>query len=364
MKIGILTFHRAFNYGAVLQTLGLVDTLKKEYPDATIEVIDYYNKRVQEVCKSFYMTKGNKIVSFAKAILRYPERQKKKNNFDRFIQDNVPLSLTSFYDELDLKRIENEYDYFITGSDQVWNNVCGNFDKAYFLTFVENRHKKIAYAASFGFKKIPNGLEEEYRQRLENFTKISVREKSGCEILKKLDEKKAVICLDPTLLLHKDQWEKYVQPVKEKEPYIFAYSVLEPNFANELSKIASYTNKKVIYLCDYIRKKQKNVKTIRGISPIEFISYIHNADMVITNSFHGTVFSILFEKEVYVETKTEKYENDRVINLLDSVGIKGREVKKQRWNGLEKNLIDWERVKNNIEIMREESINFIKDSLD
>lgn len=363
MKIGILTFHRAFNYGAVLQTLGLVVALQKEYPNAQIEVIDYYNKRVQALCKSFYMAPGNKLISFAKALVRYPERRRKKNNFDDFVQSNVPLSQKAFFSEDELKTIQNDYDFFITGSDQVWNNVCGNFDKAYFLTFVEDINKKIAYAASFGFKTIPNGLEEEYKKRLDKFTKISVREKSGSKILEELKGIAATVCVDPTLLLNKNDWVQYVIKNKEHKPYIFVYSVLEPEFEKRLSEIAQKMDKQVIYLNDAIKEKKKHVKYIRGISPVEFISYIYHADMVLTNSFHGTVFSIIFEKLFFVETKTEKYENDRIINLLENAGLANREIRDQNWGELSNIEINWKNVKNNLEIKQKESLEFIKDSL-
>lgn len=364
MKIGILTFHRTFNYGAVLQTLGLVVALKKEYPDAKVEVIDYYNKRVQELCKSFYMAPGNKLVSFAKAVLRYPERRRKKNNYDNFIESNVPLSSKSLYSFEELEALQNEYDFFITGSDQVWNSVCGNFDKAYFLTFVKDINKKIAYAASFGFKEMPGNLIEEYKRRFDNFSKISVREKSGSKILKDLYGKDSVVCLDPTLLLNKSDWEKYViKSNKVKKPYIFVYSVIEPGFEDHLPEIAEKTNKQVIYLNDALKANKKNVKYIRGISPIEFISYIYHADMVLTNSFHGTVFSIIFEKLFFVETKNGKYVNDRIINLLESAGIENKEIKDQNWEVLNNAGVDWKIVKENLSVRQKESIEFLKDSL-
>lgn len=363
MKIGILTFHRPFNYGAVLQTLGLVVALQKEYPNARIEVIDYYNKRVQTLCRSFYMAPGNKLVSFAKAVIRYPERRRKKNNFDGFIQTNVPLSEKAFYHTEELNGLQNEYDYIITGSDQVWNTVCGNFDKAYYLTFVDDINKKVAYAASFGFKEMPDGYEEEYKNRLENFSKISVREKSGCKILEKIGKKDAVVCLDPTLLLNKSDWEKYVVKNKEKKPYIFVYSVLDPAFEEQLSEIAEKTNRQVIYLNDAIKKKRKHVKYIRAISPTEFISYIYHADMILTNSFHGTVFSIIFEKLFFVETKNGNYVNDRIVNLLETAGIENNEIINQNWEALNNTAVDWTKVKNNLAIKQNESIEFIKDSL-
>lgn len=363
MRIGILTFHRPFNYGAVLQTLGLVNALQKEYPEARVEVIDYYNKRVQTLCKSFYMAPGNKVISFAKAIIRYPERRRRKSNFDSFIQANVPLSEKAFYHTEELDGLQDKYDYIITGSDQVWNTVCGNFDKAYYLTFVDDIKKKVAYAASFGFKEMPDGYEEEYIKRLDNFSKISVREKSGCKILEKLGKKDAVVCLDPTLLLNKSDWEKYVEKNEEKKPYIFVYSVLEPAFEEQLSEIAEKTNMQVIYLTDIIKKKRKHVKYIRAISPTKFISYIYHADMILTNSFHGTVFSIIFEKLFFVETKNGKYINDRIVNLLETAGIQGNEIINQNWKEQNKIKADWVEVKNNLAIRQHESIEFIKDSL-
>lgn len=363
MKIGILTFHRTFNYGAVLQTLGLVVAIQKEYPGATVEVIDYYNKRVQTLCRSFYMAPGNKVVSFAKAVIRYPERLRKKKNYDEFVEKYIPLSAKSYYEQEELNEVLNEYDFFITGSDQVWNSVCGNFDKAYFLTFVKDVKKKISYAASFGFKEMPENLTDEYRRRLEAFDKISVRENSGSRILLELNGKDSKVCLDPTLLLDKNTWEKYVVKNTQKEPYIFVYSVMDPAFKEKLEEIAEKTNRKVIYLNDAWKVSTKRVKYIRGISPIEFISYIYHADMVLTNSFHGTVFSIIFEKLFFVETKNGKYENDRIINLLEITGIQNKEIKNQDWECVNRAGVNWEKVKKNLAMKQESSLEFLRESL-
>ena len=104
-------------------------------------------------------------------------------------------------------------------------------------------------------------------------------------------------------------------------------------------------------------------KKVFDVGPIEFLNLIENAELVISSSFHGTVFSIIFEKQFFVETKKEKYENDRIINLLDNAGIKNREIKDQDWDHLSNSVEDWKTVKNNLSIKREESIQFLKDSL-
>lgn len=323
MKVGILTFHRALNYGAVLQALGLVKTVEKLGKEATI--IDYRCKTIEDDYKNIKIEKGSVIKDIVNSMLSYSTRKRKKNSFRMFCNNNLNLSSKAYYSKEDLLKLNEECSTFITGSDQVWDDKCANFDEAFFLTFVNDSSKKNSYAASFAFGELPKGLECEYKNRLEDFNSISVREEKGKDIFSTLLNKNIHIDLDPTLLLDKEEWMSYTEKSTESEKYILIYTVNQPrelfSYAEELSKNTGY---KLIYINDSLKKKV-NAEYRRGVSPSEFLTLFANAEYVLTNSFHGTAFSIIYEKKFIVEINSKKNKiNYRSKNLLSMLNLENR----------------------------------------
>ena len=151
MKIGIMTFHRAINYGAVLQTYALQKYLNDSGYDA--EVIDYRCDHMENFYK-ILSVKNKSIKQVIRGLLNFIYVYKKKSRFYGFLDQNVKIS-SKIYDKSNIGESNNEYDKFITGSDQVFNYACSQFDKNYFLEFVKNYDKKYSYAASFGMKEVP-----------------------------------------------------------------------------------------------------------------------------------------------------------------------------------------------------------------
>ena len=141
-------------------------------------------------------------------------------------------------DRNNLVDIGKKYDIVVAGSDQVFNDVCTKFDETYFLDFVPDK-KKYSYAASFGFKELPKEREEDYKRRLEGFQQLSIREESGCDIVRNLLGRESLCNIDPTFLLNRNEWEKIVVS-KERKPYILVFSVLKPlklvDYAIELGR--------------------------------------------------------------------------------------------------------------------------------
>lgn len=359
MKIGILTFHRALNYGAVLQALALVKTAEKLGVD--VEVIDYRCKRIEEDYKNIKVAKGSFVKDIINSILSYSIRKRKKKNFRRFCSDNLNLSNKVYYSNEELLEANNKYDAFITGSDQVWDNKCADFDKAYFLTFVSDSSKKNSYAASFAFGKIPEGLEDEYKKRLKDFNSISVREEKGKEIFSDILNKDIHIDLDPTLLLDKEEWISYTKENNEDEKYILIYTVNQPkelfSYAEKLSKESGY---KLIYINDSLNKKV-NAEYKRGISPSEFLTLFLNSEYVLTNSFHGTVFSIIYEKKFMVEINSKKNKiNYRAKNLLSMLNLEDRILEKNKDIN---NNIDYVYVKDKLDHEKKSSVKYLSSIL-
>lgn len=312
MKIAITTFQRAINHGAALQMYALCKTLEKSGNE--IKIIDYvpnysnYSGGIKQQIANILNRKTDKI-----------KAQKYKAFKDTYLADNMTKPYT--YDQL--SEIEKDFDLFITGSDQLWNYHCGHFDKYYFLDFVSDTKKRCSYAVSFNLECIPENARQEYVKRLSGMNKISVREDDGVKAVKELIGTNCEKHCDPTLLLNENDWKSVIPQVKEKEKYIAIYTLGKPidlvKKARELSKKTGY---KILYLSDFYG--DLDLKHLRGLGPMEFLSYIANAEYVFTNSFHGTAFSVNLHKNFFAEVNTLSRFNYRAEALLKSCGLMNR----------------------------------------
>ena len=359
MKIGIVTFHRAINFGGVLQAFALQNILKIKGYDC--EIIDYYCPFIE----AHYRTKNYftilQLKRFFYTLLYNGELKRNIKGFEKFLANYLKISKNKYY-PINLVEINEYYDKFITGSDQVWSPTCAGFDSGYFLSFVTDNSKKISYAASFGTKELPFSKTEEYINRLKQFWAISVRETSGSKIVYDLIGKKVKVVLDPTLLLKKQQWEELFDDKKyHKEKYILVYMISEDKRILELAKkMSRKTGKKVFYINDRIYKT-KGVENLRKVTPDEWVRLFLNADMVFTNSFHGIAFSINFNKEFYAYyLQGNLSANERIINILSIFCLENR-LEKKEICCLES--IDYEKINKKLEVLRNESITFLSNSL-
>ena len=189
MKVGTLTYHRAVNYGAILQTYALQKVLDKLGVEN--EVIDYRSDFIEWIYKPFCMRKVNNFWNFLTVIEGAPIKSRKMKQFSDFANKNIRVSKEK-YTKSNISNANDVYDLFITGSDQVFNFKCSNNDKNYFLDFVKDTTKKSSYAASFGFDKIPDEHTDEYKRLLSTFENISVREQQGVNIVKESVGKEAI----------------------------------------------------------------------------------------------------------------------------------------------------------------------------
>ncbi len=361
-KVGILTFHRAINYGAVLQAYALNESIKNiGYAPVTI---DYKNPHIEKIYDPIHFNYRS-LKSFIGGVLTYNRRQKKKKSFEDFRTKFFVLDqISDLYDKKYIKHL-NLYKKFLTGSDQVWNYAHTQFDKAYFLDFISDSSKKNSYAASFGFDWIPVEYVADYKKLLEDFNHISVREEQGAAIIKRLLNRKAEVVLDPTMLLSKNDWVKISEDYRrEKRDYILIYQVATSqsllDFAVNLSK---ETNREIICISDALRKRIK-ATYVAGVGPQEFLGLLKNAKYIITNSFHGTAFSINFNKLFFVEMLPPPAKvNSRLENILDTFNLRSRQI----INGNNDNIfneIDYTTVNKKLELERQRSLNYLKRILD
>lgn len=303
MAVKIITFHKALNYGAVLQCTALYKALNDLGADAYI--YDYVTPKIRNSYKMFKASKSmkNNILQ----ILSLPIKLRKTNRFQAFLNDNVRMS----------DKAEDD-DVFITGSDQVWNWRASDFDKAYFLDFVKDDRKKNSYAASFGLSEIEEKYRPEYAHLLSRFNYISVREERGRELVAELCQKEAVVVPDPVFLCTADTWRRLAEPERKDEGYILLYLMAKTPSAIAFAKTLSQkTGLKVCFIDNYEMKLAREFEIKRGCGPSEWLSLFANCKYVVTNSFHGTAFSLIFNKEVFVELLPESYGvNSRLENIL------------------------------------------------
>lgn len=359
MKVGIITFHRAINYGAVLQTHALQKTLKKLGAEA--DVLDYRCDHLEKnysILQRLKHTKGPK--SFAAVFIKCAlPAIKKKLTFHRWMNKNCILSRS--YRE-DITETNADYDLFITGSDQVWNYAHTDFDKNYFLNFVEDNQKKFSYAASFGFSQLDQKYWASYRTLLETFSGISVREASGAALIGNLLDKAAVpVVVDPVFLLQKQDWQ--LRQWHDTKKYILVYELMpSPEVLRFALQLAEKHDLQVIRITNTLQRGfNPRVKNVYGISPQSFLEYIYNAQYVVTNSFHGTAFSILFNKQFYVcrLTDTMSALNARLDDLLALCGLKNRIVEAD----YDHTEIDYTPINTLIDCQRQKGITYLKDTV-
>ena len=358
-KIGILTYHRAINYGALLQGYALQEKIKECGADAGM--IDYRSDFIENAYRTMWGLNKKKLSSWKYTIKGIHDVKTKKKKFRAFGEKY--LNLTKKYDRSNVSATENEFDKIVTGSDQVWNmDVCGN-DRAYMLDYVKDDRKKASYAVSLGsykFKDDEVGL-------IKKFNNISIREKGSCEYVSDITGKEGHVDVDPTLLLTGDKWEKVVlkeNPVKK--PYIFIYSVHpQNNMVEYAKKLAKEKNLEIYHLHNRVKKEMKEpgVNLLFDCSPEEFLTLIHDAEYVITNSFHGTVFSIVYHRQFLSELETRGGFNNRVWELLNALGINRRILEQKIYFDRNFNIdeaIDWDDVEQKLAGLREGSVEYIR----
>ena len=336
MRIKNITCHNVYNYGASLQAYALQHYLESLGND--VEIIDFqpyfhqdrYN--LMHVDKNRKLYKLSKIIPLSKyVIFPYINRGMRKTwgrkkSFDRFTKEY--MHLTQRYESSDeLKQNPPVADIYVAGSDQIWNTDCPNgHTPGYYLDF--GTAKKISYAASFAVSKVADEWKPFVKQQLSHFDHISVREKTGLKILEDLGIKGGELVVDPVFLLTESEWSKLAGGAKnyglEDGKYILIYDFLNDDriaaFAHKLSKELGLPT---IGLNDYnvLPYVDRNIK---DAGPLEFLSLIKHAAVVVSSSFHATVFSLIFQKSFYVFPLKNTDNSSRMIDLLQPLNISSR----------------------------------------
>lgn len=319
-KLGIITYHHALSYGAVLQTYALQNFLFDIGVDN--EVVNYRCKFIEDRARVFKYIKGKSLKNYAYSLKCGRGIYHERKNTDCF--GNSFLKMTKPYSAETISECSDDFGAFVSGSDQVFSPHCVNFDPIYFLSFAKEG-QKYSYAASFGVKELPKDKIDAYKERLSTFSKLSLREESGKEIVKNLLDQEAYVHVDPTLLLTQEKWDKLANDDVPNEKYIFLFNVLKPKeLVNYALKLAEEKGMKIIYLNKNKKFKSPLIKYIDSVTADKFIGLIKNASYVCTNSFHGNAFSLIYHKNFIVETDTAIGENNRSRELMIKLGLKNR----------------------------------------
>lgn len=367
MKAGIITYHRAYNYGSALQNYALNLYLRNQGIEAL--TIDYINQNQEDMYKIFQPVNG--VMSLARniqSLIYLRDLKLHKKRFDRFLKDRIPMTETIRSKEK-LAELNDEFDYFICGSDQIWNASCYDFDKSYLLDFVENKEKCISYAPSIAIAEIPEDWNEMFEECLSGYKAVSLREKKGADYISNVINKPVPVMPDPVLLLTEDEWNELAAEPEIKKPYIFCYFIGDVRGMREFAKKMRKQSKlPLVVVYKNIRDMAYPNKKLYGTGPREFIGLIKNAEYICTNSFHATVFSIIFKKNFWAFTDIEHSisAGSRIDNIAETFGLKHRVINYKTMNDVDFTqqinfTAEMDEIKEN---KRSEAMDFLKNALD
>ena len=373
--IGIITMHTPVNYGSHLQTFALYEILHRWGYE--VEIIDYryptaYHKSLSESNSSIkgisWSQRIKKILTFFCNLWVHSNNTLLLEKMDSFYRNNIKLSKSfNSYDALATN--PPMYDFYITGSDQVWNPNYVGYDKAYLLSWAPSGKRKIAYSASFGVKELPIEYEQLYKEELSKYDYISVREDSP--IIHNLLGQHNNVVLDPTLLLDRFDWMKYAgkEPIIKGKyilcyilsykfnPYPYVYSLVD-----HIKNVLGY---RVVFLDNDPIRIMHGYTLANNKGPIDFVNLFLNSSFVITSSFHGTAFAINSNKP-FISLINDGSDDNRQFSLIKKLGIDENCLVKcgDNPNTIKIPFIDYKIVNEQLKKQRDLSISYLKKSLE
>ena len=368
MKVDIITRHSVPNYGSLLQSYATQKVIEEMGFES--EIINYtrYEERYKNLVNT--LIKGKKwdkniITRIIYKMIQEPNYTKMYRKFEKYRKNFLKESKLEYGNLQELKDNIPEADVYCSGSDQIWGKIgTVEYDEAYFLKFIEDRTKRcIAYSSSFGKEEIDGSLEKNINKLLKNYSDILVREDTAKSILKKHGIENVEQVLDPTLLLNKEQWSNLANKVKNKQKkYILVYQLHDnksfDKYAKEFSK---KTGLKLLRISPSIYHITRSGKLIYLPNQYEFLSLFQNAEYVLTDSFHATVFSIIFNRK-FVDILPGKT-SARITSILKLTGLQDRILTKyDDFSFINKN-IDFSECNTIIENERKRSIELLKKAI-
>lgn len=366
-KVGIITKHGIFNYGSFMQAYATQRAIEKLGYD--VEIIDYQYPNVYHRTKP--SLKGrllHEINYFSKNLLPGELGKSWNESYKRCFDKYYNLS-KHFNTHEEIMTNPPIYDIYVAGSDQLWRPEFTNGDPVFFADFAPKGKRRISYASSFGCLDIPELYKNDYERMLSALDNISVRERSGCDIVEALTGRKAELVADPSLLLTAEEWGQIMEKPRINRPYAICYGNMAIDYINDVArklvgnngieivrtngKFVDYFNTKIHYLLD--------------VGPLEWLGLIANAEFVLAGSFHGTAFSIQFHRPFMSVLTGNKDHDSRQINLLEELDlmknalyIGDKNIEAVKYNMLN---VNWHETDSKLESFRNHSISFLENSL-
>lgn len=372
--VAIITMHKVINFGSAMQAYALFFIIQQLGFDALL--IDYlypndFHKerfvRLPIRFNSIYKRLKSKIIFYLLC-----KRKKQIDNFRSFWMKYFHETIK--YNSLqELKNDPPISDIYVTGSDQVWNPQTMFGDPAFFLQFGDKKVKRIAYGASFGKNKITRYYKNIYRTYLKDYNYLGIREEDGANFVKQLTNRPVSLVCDPTLLLKASDYSLLTksEPRLISRPYLLAYLLdyaYSPYPAAEkiISKISKLLHLHVVYLiCGNTCGFKLGSSTITSAGPIQFLRLFQDASYVVTSSFHGTAFSLIYEKPFFSILPSSN-DDSRISSLLKDVGLSERGIPSDKYNDsfVKEHLhMNFAESQKSLDKLRNSSFEFLKNSL-
>lgn len=364
MEILIITMHRVPNYGSVLQTFALQKVLEDAHHK--VRMIDYYPERQTALGllkRIKYKVPGNFFIYTGCRVIMIPSYIRRYSVFRRFLKKN--LQLTRKYQTVEeLKADIPKADLYCTGSDQVWNSDWSEgLDEAYCFSFLPEECKRISYAASFGKDVLPECDSVMIKNYLQHYRKISVRENSAVEVLKKAGIPNGIKVLDPVFLIDRAKWHQIASDRYAEKKYILIYNLNRSKILDKYANLISKTYGLPLYYVGY--SYHESIKPGHYIccpKVEDFLALIEHAQYVIADSFHATAFSIIFRKQ-FVSLVPKRF-GIRITDLLDDFDLRDRTVTDYEDMKLIQRAINYDAVESLLEEKRRASLEFLFSALE
>lgn len=377
MKVGIVTIIDNDNYGNRLQNYATEKVLNKIGVDCKTIRLENENGNILKTSLKQISIIDKFKISYLKSYYTYCKKQIYRKINRKYIHANLKKRRTCFkkfsdqyikYTNFELKQNKydlNElsyFDYFVCGSDQIWNPYFLQTSGIYFLDFADYE-RSVSYAASFGIRHIPQEVRKKYLEWLSNIKYLSVREKEGAKIIKELINKKAEVLVDPTLMLNKDEWKEISKKpsIKINDKYVFCYFLgpIDSKIKKYISKFASRRRYKMVNL-----ERENPNQYWYSTGPAEFIWLIEHCEVMFTDSFHGSVFSVLMNIPfiVFERNGTQVSMNSRIDTLLNTLQIPDRKFNNQTIEQVMNK--DYTHIPAILERERNKAIKFLKDAME
>lgn len=369
MKIALLSFHNAANYGAALQAYALQHALEQKGHDC--EYINYLNHERRYHYNVSYLfwdaIKHRRFSSAAKYLAGAPFLLARKRRFNKFYKAYLHVTRGVYRNSQEAAALNPYYDKFIVGSDQVWNPFNNGNDTAFLLDFVEEPKKKISYSSSFGLSELGDDLKERYRACFSSFHALSVREQMGQKIVANLIGRTPELVLDPVMLLSKQDWLNLTENIKvHNEKYIFTYTNRDQQISSFMKTGYRLNGKKIFKLSRFTKPQDfidTSVRVKYWMSPLEFVKVIENAELVVSASFHCLAMAIILNKPFVAILTGDEGKDERLNNMLRLFGLGSRALTDKMTEADIAAPIDWDYVNREIEKKRGESLAYLRNAI-